>query len=204
MSAPDERDEQSPEAEDSEENKGEGSESEESNGESAGKKIQRREMPERTTRGKRYCCLLIHVKGRMHELIGKAREEDDKFWQEFGMFQEVESDDDYVASSAGEDVVDSDFDQPEEEEAAAGDENESTKERVQRKKKEPGYVPRPRPAVPKQPAKLPDAPAGGVEEQDAQSVQADKDKIPQPPKKTKRLTAEVPLPMEQVRNPLAT
>ena len=123
----------------------------------------------------------------MHELVGKAREEDEQFWQQLGVFQEAESDVDYVASSAGEDVVDSDFDQPEEEDKE--NETESTKER-DTKKKHIGY----KPPVPvkhhKAAAEMPDATNGEVivlGEGEAQQ-----------PKKIKRITAEVSLPIEQV------
>ena len=128
----------------------------------------------------------------MHELIGKAREEDDQFWSQLGFFKEAESDDDYVASSAGEDVVDSDFDQPEEEEHE--NESESTKERDMKKKAIP--IPKPPPHkthIQSKPSNIiPETVAVSTEQSVAGQSEAP------PTKKTKRLTAEVPLPIEQV------
>lgn len=127
------------------------------------------------------------LKGRMHELVGKAREEDEQFWQQLGFFQEAESDDDYVESSAGEDVVDSDFDQPEEENENEN-ETESTKVRDSKKKPPPPTVPRRRPHA--QPAKAPNSDI---------NAQGDAEADIQPAKKVKRLAAEVSLPLEQVQ-----
>ncbi len=47
---------------------------------------------------------------RMHELVGRAIAEGEKFWQELGVEPDSESDEDYVESSVDEDQVDSDFD----------------------------------------------------------------------------------------------
>lgn len=133
--------------------------------------ISKREMPNRTTRGKRYFFVYM-LKDRMHELIGKALEEDEQFWNQFG-FREAESDEDYVESSEGIDKVDSDFDKPEEEEEEEEVDSKSTKERDHKKKTI--VIPKKKPHKP-QP----------TEQSESQQV-----------KKNKRMVAEVSLPMEQ-------
>jgi hypothetical protein len=131
----------------------------------------------------------------MNELVGKAREEDDQFWQLLG-FHEAESDEDYIESSDGEDMVDSDFDKPEEEEGEV--ETESTKERGAKKKAVPGIVPHRHkvPAKPKIKKDLPPVPVADGKETVA-VVEGEQDDVQAPAKKYKRITAETPLPLEQ-------
>jgi len=129
----------------------------------------------------------------MHELIGKAKEEDEQFWELLG-FQEVESDEDYEESSAEEDEVDSDFDKPEDENEVEI-ETESTKERGSKKKA---------PTIPKLKTHHHTTKPSVVPSQSVQAnanASAEKQEQPNeeetPLKKTKRLAAETSLPPEQ-------
>jgi hypothetical protein len=120
----------------------------------------------------------------MHELVGKAREEDEQFWSEMGFFAEAPSDDEYQASENGEDVVDSDFDRPEDEEEENEEEDIKIKDRDKKK------TIRDRPIIKRH--KVP------KEVDEADKNQNGEEDISGPSKKIKRLAAEVPLPMEKV------
>ena len=133
----------------------------------------------------------------MHELVGKARDEDEQFWQQLG-FHEAESDEDYVASSDGEDMVDSDFDKPEDENEGEA-ETESTKGR-DTKKKVPPIVskpkPHPKPHVPRVEPVASENVADGALLQ-APSQEGEENGIQPPAKKYKRISAETSIPLEQ-------
>lgn len=128
----------------------------------------------------------------MHELIGKAREEDEQFWQQLGFFQEPENDDDYVESDNAEDVVDSDFDQPEEENQES--EKEDDKERAVKKNKikERIFI---KHHHHKAEAKIKE---GEKVDGPFNTEQPSEDSSAFPAKKVKRLAAETLLPIEQV------
>ncbi len=136
----------------------------------------------------------------MHELVGKAREEDEQFWQQLGFFQEADSDDDYIESSCDEDIVDSDFDQPEEEEAADGEaeaEVENGGDDADRREARSKGVPSSRVEAGRTHRLLKDPPVV-VEDEDSPERRAMTAETAVPPaKKVKRLAAEVPVPLEQ-------
>ncbi len=64
----------------------------------------------------------------MHELVGRALAEGEKFWHEIGVDYDSEEDDDYIESPVEEDEVDSDFD-------VSDDEGEGVPKRRGRKTK---------------------------------------------------------------------
>ncbi len=135
-------------------------------------------------------------KGRMHELVGKAREEDEQFWQQLG-FREADSDEDYVESSEGEDMVDSDFDKPEDENEGEM-ETESTRERGgTTKRKIAPLAPRPKAHPKPKPVKEAAAAGEATTAQKGEEEEKEDGEMLAPAKKYKRITAEIPLPLEQ-------